>query len=111
MRAEHDRKPMATYRGRKTDICRTVGYDIWGRPKSPGAKRVRDYPAGQHGPNLKDRRQSEYGEQRACLARPRQQRFPTCVLDGHVSIERQAEDGGFRRDSAHYLTTWEFDND
>ena len=52
---------MATYRGRKTDICRTVGYDIWGRPKSPAAKRA--YPAGQHGPNLKDRRQSEYGEQ------------------------------------------------
>ena len=52
---------MATYRGRKTDICRTVGFDIWGRPKSPAAKRP--YPAGQHGPNLKDRRQSEYGEQ------------------------------------------------
>lgn len=52
---------MATYRGRKTDICRTVGYDIWGRGKSPATKRA--YPAGQHGPNLKDRRQSEYGEQ------------------------------------------------
>jgi len=52
---------MATYRGRKSDISRTVGYDIWGRPKSPAAKR--QYPAGQHGPNLKDRRQSEYGEQ------------------------------------------------
>ena len=52
---------MATYRGRKTDICRTVGYDIWGRPKSPASKRP--YPNGQHGPNLKDRRQSEYGEQ------------------------------------------------
>ncbi len=52
---------MATYRGRKTDICRTVGFDIWGRPKSPASKRA--YPAGQHGPNLKDRRQSEYGEQ------------------------------------------------
>ena len=52
---------MATYRGRKTDICRTVGFDIWGRPKSPASKRP--YPAGQHGPNLKDRRQSEYGEQ------------------------------------------------
>jgi small subunit ribosomal protein S4 len=52
---------MATYRGRKTDICRTVGYDIWGRAKSPAAKRA--YPTGQHGPNLKDRRQSEYGEQ------------------------------------------------
>ena len=52
---------MATYRGRKTDICRKVGYDIWGRPKSPTSKRA--YPTGQHGPNLKDRRQSEYGEQ------------------------------------------------
>lgn len=52
---------MATYRGRKTDICRTVGFDIWGRPKSPATKRP--YPAGQHGPNMKDRRQSEYGEQ------------------------------------------------
>ncbi len=52
---------MATYRGRKTDICRIVGYDIWGRPKSPATKRP--YPLGQHGPNLKDRRQSEYGEQ------------------------------------------------
>jgi small subunit ribosomal protein S4 len=52
---------MATYRGRKTDICRIVGFDIWGRPKSPASKRA--YPPGQHGPNLKDRRQSEYGEQ------------------------------------------------
>jgi small subunit ribosomal protein S4 len=52
---------MATYRGRKTDICRTVGFDIWGRAKSPASKRP--YPTGQHGPNLKDRRQSEYGEQ------------------------------------------------
>ena len=52
---------MATYRGRKTDICRTAGYDIWGRPNSPAGKR--GYPPGQHGPNMKDRRQSEYGEQ------------------------------------------------
>ena len=52
---------MATYRGRKNDISRTVGFDIWGRGKSPATKRP--YPAGQHGPNLKDRRQSEYGEQ------------------------------------------------
>ena len=52
---------MATYRGRKNDICRIVGFDIWGRPKSPAAKRP--HPPGQHGPNLKDRRQSEYGEQ------------------------------------------------
>lgn len=52
---------MATYRGRKSDICRKVGYDIWSRPAKHVAKRP--YPAGQHGPNLKDRRQSEYGEQ------------------------------------------------
>src|SRR5580693_615321 len=52
---------MATYRGRKNDICRTVGFNIWGQPKCPSTKRP--YPAGQHGPNLKERRQSEYGEQ------------------------------------------------
>ncbi len=52
---------MATYRGRKTDICRKVGYNIWGKAKCPSSKR--QYPTGQHGPNLKDRRQSEYGEQ------------------------------------------------
>jgi len=52
---------MATYRGRKTDICRTVGFNIWGKPKCPSAKRP--YPLGQHGPNLRERRQSEYGEQ------------------------------------------------
>jgi small subunit ribosomal protein S4 len=52
---------MATYRGRKNDICRQVGFNIWGQPKCPSAKRP--YPLGQHGPNLKDRRQSEYGEQ------------------------------------------------
>lgn len=52
---------MATYRGRKSDICRIVGFDIWGKPKSPTSKRA--YPPGQHGPNLKERRQSEYGEQ------------------------------------------------
>lgn len=52
---------MATYRGRKNDICRIVGFNIWGQPKCPSAKRP--YPLGQHGPNLKERRQSEYGEQ------------------------------------------------
>jgi small subunit ribosomal protein S4 len=52
---------MATYRGRKKDICRTVGFNIWGQGKCPSSKRP--YPAGQHGPNLKDRRASEYGEQ------------------------------------------------
>jgi small subunit ribosomal protein S4 len=52
---------MATYRGRKNDICRIVGFNIWGQPKCPSSRRA--YPMGQHGPNLKDRRQSEYGEQ------------------------------------------------
>ncbi len=52
---------MATYRGRKNDICRRVGFNIWGQAKCPSSKRP--YPTGQHGPNLKDRRQSEYGEQ------------------------------------------------
>ncbi len=52
---------MATYRGRKNDICRTVGFNIWGQAKDPSSKRP--YPNGQHGPNMKDRRQSEYGEQ------------------------------------------------
>ncbi len=52
---------MATYRGRKTDICRKVGFNIWGQAKCPSAKRP--YPAGQHGPNQKDRRGSEYGDQ------------------------------------------------
>lgn len=52
---------MATYRGRKTDICRKVGFNIWGNPKCPSGKRP--YPTGQHGPNMKDRRMSEYGEQ------------------------------------------------
>ncbi len=53
---------MATYRGRKTDICRTVGFNIWGKAKCPSNKRP--YAAGQHGPEKKDRiRRSEYGEQ------------------------------------------------
>ncbi len=52
---------MATYRGRKTDICRAVGFNLWGKPKCPSSKRP--YPSGQHGPNLKERRRSEYGEQ------------------------------------------------
>ena len=52
---------MATYRGRKTDICRKVGFNIWGQTKCPSSRRP--YPSGQHGPNLKDRRTSEYGEQ------------------------------------------------
>jgi len=53
---------MANYTGRKTDICRIVGFNIWGKPKCPSSKRP--YPPGQHGPNMRDqRRQSEYGEQ------------------------------------------------
>lgn len=52
---------MATYRGRKTDICRKVGFNIWGNAKCPSTKRP--YPPGQHGPNRRDGRMSEYGEQ------------------------------------------------
>jgi small subunit ribosomal protein S4 len=52
---------MATYRGRKTDICRKVGYNIWGKAKCPSTKRP--YAAGQHGEKNRDRRTSEYGEQ------------------------------------------------
>ncbi len=52
---------MATYRGRKNDICRKVGFNIWGKAKCPSTKRP--YPAGQHGPNSKDKRKSEYGTQ------------------------------------------------
>lgn len=52
---------MGTYRGRKTDICRKVGFNIWGAAKCPSTKRP--YPTGQHGPAKKDNRTSEYGEQ------------------------------------------------
>lgn len=52
---------MATYRGRKTDICRKVGFNIWGNAKCPSNKRP--YPLGQHGPQQRERRTSEYGEQ------------------------------------------------
>ncbi|MGE0000888.1 MAG: 30S ribosomal protein S4 [Fimbriimonadaceae bacterium] len=52
---------MATYRGRKSDICRKVGFNIWGQTKCPSTKRP--YPPGQHGPNQRDPRRSEYAEQ------------------------------------------------
>lgn len=52
---------MATYRGRKTDICRKVGQNIWGNPKCPSNKRP--YPAGQHGKAKLDGRKSEYAQQ------------------------------------------------
>jgi small subunit ribosomal protein S4 len=52
---------MATYRGRRSDISRKVGFNIWGRAKCPSQKRP--YPPGQHGPNQRERRSSEYGEQ------------------------------------------------
>ena len=52
---------MATYRGRKTDVSRKVGYNIWGKPKCPSGKRP--FKPGQHGPNVRDNRTSEYGEQ------------------------------------------------
>ncbi len=52
---------MATYRGRKTDICRKVGYNIWGKAKCPSGKRP--FKTGQHGPDQRDNRNSEFGEQ------------------------------------------------
>jgi small subunit ribosomal protein S4 len=52
---------MATYRGRRSDICRKVGFNIWGQAKCPSTKRP--YPPGQHGPNQREPRRSEYGEQ------------------------------------------------
>ena len=52
---------MATYRGRKKDICRRVGQNIWGEAKCPSNKRP--YPPGQHGPNQREGRLSEFGEQ------------------------------------------------
>ncbi len=52
---------MATYRGRKKDICRKVGFNIWGQAKCPSTKRP--YPPGQHGPTRREGRMSEYGEQ------------------------------------------------
>lgn len=52
---------MATYRGRRSDICRKVGFNIWGKTKCPSTKRP--YKPGQHGPNVRDNRMSEYGEQ------------------------------------------------
>lgn len=53
---------MATYRGRKKDICRKVGFNIWERGKDPSSKRP--YKAGMHGPEQRgDLRMSEYGEQ------------------------------------------------
>jgi len=52
---------MATYRERKTDICRKVGFNIWGKAKCPSNKRP--YGLGQHGPTNRDKRTSEYGEQ------------------------------------------------
>ncbi|MCH7903424.1 MAG: 30S ribosomal protein S4 [Armatimonadetes bacterium] len=53
---------MATYRGRKNDICRRVGFNLWGKPKCPSTKRP--FRPGQHGPDVRrDNRLSEYGEQ------------------------------------------------
>ncbi|MCX7799384.1 MAG: 30S ribosomal protein S4 [Fimbriimonadales bacterium] len=52
---------MATYRGRKTDICRIVGFNIWGKAKYPKPNRM--FPPGQHGPNKQQPRRSEYAEQ------------------------------------------------
>lgn len=52
---------MATYRGRKSDISRKVGFNIWGKGKCPSTKRP--FKPGQHGPDVRDNRQSEFGEQ------------------------------------------------
>lgn len=52
---------MATYRGRKNDICRKVGFNIWGQAKCPSTKR--QYANGQHGLLNRDKRTSEYGDQ------------------------------------------------
>lgn len=53
---------MATYRGRKTDICRKIGFNIWGQAKCPSNKRP--YPMGQHGLAQKEKRStSQHGEQ------------------------------------------------
>ena len=52
---------MATYRGRKSDICRKVGFNIWGKAKCPSTKRP--FKPGQHGPDERMDRKSEYGEQ------------------------------------------------
>ena len=53
---------MATYRGRKSDICRKVGFNIWGKTKCPSTKRP--FKPGQHGPDVRMiNRTSEYGEQ------------------------------------------------
>lgn len=50
---------MARYTGPKHKICRRVGEPLCGSPKCPALKR--SYPPGQHGPNLRQRKLSEYG--------------------------------------------------
>ncbi len=45
----------------KSKICRRLGVNLWGRPKSPIVKR--DYPPGEHG--SKRRKSSDYGVQLA----------------------------------------------
>ena len=45
----------------KYKICRRLGVNLWGRPKSPTNKR--DYPPGQHG--QRRRKQSDFGTQLA----------------------------------------------
>ena len=45
----------------KTKICRRLGVNLWGRAKSPLAKR--DYPPGEHG--QKRKKVSDYGQQLA----------------------------------------------
>lgn len=50
---------MARYTGPKHKLCRRVGEPLCGSPKCPALKRP--YPPGQHGPNLRQRKLSEYG--------------------------------------------------
>ena len=45
----------------KYKICRRLGVNLWGRPKSPTNKR--DYPPGQHG--QRRRKQTDFGTQLA----------------------------------------------
>ena len=45
----------------KNKICRRLGVNLWGRPKSPLARR--DYPPGEHG--QKRRKLSDYAQQLA----------------------------------------------
>jgi small subunit ribosomal protein S4 len=51
-----DKRPEAKHK-----IDRRLGVNVWGRPKSPLNKR--EYGPGQHGPQKKGRKLSDYGKQ------------------------------------------------